>query len=190
MLLLKERINNEGIVLNNSILKVDAFLNQQIDPDLLMEIGKEFYFRFQGKKIDRILTVEASGISVALTTGLLMHVPVVFGRKQKSVLMNEEAYQTKVFSFTKKKTSTVVVLKKFLPPGENVLILDDFLAMGEASMGLADLVHQAGSEVVGIGIVIEKSFQTGRQRLVDAGYQVESLARIKKYENNKVVFED
>jgi xanthine phosphoribosyltransferase len=190
MLSLKERINNEGIVLNNSILKVDAFLNQQIDPDLLMEIGREFYFRFQGKKIDRILTVEASGISVALTTGLLMHVPVVFARKQKSVIMNEEAYQTEVFSFTKKKTSTIAVLKKFLPSGENVLILDDFLAMGEASMGLINLVHQAGSEVIGIGIVIEKSFQTGRQRLVDAGYQVESLARIKKFENNKVVFEE
>jgi xanthine phosphoribosyltransferase len=169
---------------------VDAFLNQQIDPDLLMEIGREFYSRFQGKKIDRILTVEASGISVALTTGLLMHVPVVFARKQKSELMNEESYQTNVFSFTKKKTSNIAVLRKFLPSGENVLILDDFLAMGEASMGLADLVHQAGSEVVGIGIVIEKSFQTGRQRLVDAGYQVESLARIKKFENNKVVFED
>ncbi len=190
MISLKERINNEGIVLNNSILKVDAFLNQQIDPDLLMEIGREFYNRFQNKKIDRILTVEASGISVALTTGLLMHVPVVFARKQKSALTNEESYQTEVFSFTKKKTSNIIVLKKFLPKGENVLILDDFLAMGEAAKGLADLVDQAGSQVAGIGIVIEKSFQPGRERLCQAEYQVESLARIKKFENNKVVFED
>lgn len=119
-----------------------------------------------------------------------MHVPVVFARKQKSALTNEDAYQTEVFSFTKKKASNIIVLKKFLPKGENVLILDDFLAMGETAKGLANLVNQAGSQVAGIGIVIEKSFQPGHERLCQAGYQVESLARIKKFENNKVVFED
>ena len=188
MRLLKEKIKNEGIVLNNSILKVDAFLNHQIDPELMMELGREFSKRFADKKVTKILTVESSGIAVALTTALFFHVPVVFARKQKPSTMNENLYSTKVFSFTKNVTNNVSVSKKFLPPGENILILDDFLANGEAAMGLVDLVHQAGSNVVGIGIVIEKSFQPGRKRLIDAGYQVESLARIKAFEKGQIVF--
>jgi xanthine phosphoribosyltransferase len=190
MRLLKEKIKNEGIVLNNSILKVDAFLNHQIDPELMMELGREFSKRFADKKVSKILTIESSGIAVALTTALFFHVPVVFARKQKSSTMNENLYSTKVFSFTKNITNNVAVSKKFLPPGENILILDDFLANGEAAMGLVDLVHQAGSKVVGIGIVIEKSFQPGRKRLIDAGYQVESLARIKAFEKGQIVFAD
>ena len=190
MRLLKEKIKNEGIVLNNSILKVDAFLNHQIDPELMMELGREFGKRFADKKVTKILTVESSGIAVALTTALFFHVPVVFARKQKPSTMNENLYSTKVFSFTKNVTNNVSVSKKFLPPGENILILDDFLANGEAAMGLVDLVHQAGSNVVGIGIVIEKSFQPGRNRLIAAGYQVESLARIKAFEKGQIVFAD
>ena len=190
MRLLKEKIKSEGIVLNNSILKVDAFLNHQIDPELMMELGREFSKRFADKKVTKILTVESSGIAVALTTALFFHVPVVFARKQKPSTMNENLYSTKVFSFTKNVTNNVSVSKKFLPPGENVLILDDFLANGEAAMGLVDLVHQAGSNVVGIGIVIEKSFQPGRNRLIEAGYQVESLARIKAFEKGQIVFAD
>ena len=188
MRLLKEKIKNEGIVLNNSILKVDAFLNHQIDPELMMELGREFSKRFADKEVTKILTVESSGIAVALTTALFFHVPVVFARKQKPSTMNENLYSTKVFSFTKNVTNNVSVSKKFLPPGENILILDDFLANGEAAMGLVDLVHQAGSNVVGIGIVIEKSFQPGRNRLIEAGYQVESLARIKAFEKGQIVF--
>ena len=190
MRLLKEKIKNEGIVLNNSILKVDAFLNHQIDPELMMELGREFSKRFADKKVTKILTVESSGIAVALTTALFFHVPVVFARKQKPSTMNENLYSTKVFSFTKNVTNNVSVSKKFLAPGENILILDDFLANGEAAMGLVDLVHQAGSNVVGIGIVIEKSFQPGRNRLLEAGYQVESLARIKAFEKGQIVFAD
>ena len=190
MRLLKEKIKNEGIVLNNSILKVDAFLNHQIDPELTMELGREFSKRFADKEVTKILTVESSGIAVALTTALFFHVPVVFARKQKPSTMNENLYSTKVFSFTKNVTNNVSVSKKFLPPGENILILDDFLANGEAAMGLVDLVHQAGSNVVGIGIVIEKSFQPGRNRLIEAGYQVESLARIKAFEKGQIVFAD
>ena len=177
MRLLKEKIKNEGIVLNNSILKVDAFLNHQIDPELMMELGREFSKRFADKEVTKILTVESSGIAVALTTALFFHVPVVFARKQKPSTMNENLYSTKVFSFTKNVTNNVSVSKKFLPPGENILILDDF-------------VHQAGSNVVGIGIVIEKSFQPGRNRLIEAGYQVESLARIKAFEKGQIVFAD
>ena len=190
MRLLKDKIRNEGIVLNNSILKVDAFLNHQIDPELMMELGREFGKRFADKKVTKILTVESSGIAVALTTALFFHVPVVFARKQKPSTMNENLYSTNVFSFTKNVTNNVSVSKKFLPPGENILILDDFLANGEAAMGLVDLVHQAGSNVVGIGIVIEKSFQPGRNRLIEAGYQVESLARIKAFEKGQIVFAD
>ena len=181
MKLLKEKIMSEGLVLNDAILKVDSFLNHQIDPELMMEIGKEFHRRFSGCGITKIFTIESSGIACALPAGLCMHVPVVFARKQKSALMSSEAYSTKVYSFTKKVTSDVTVLKKFLPAGEKILIIDDFLANGEAALGLANIVQQAGSEVVGIGIVIEKSFQPGRQRLIDAGFRVESLARVQAF---------
>ena len=129
-----------------------------------------------------------TGIACALPAGLCMHVPLVFARKQKSALMSSEAYSTKVYSFTKKVTSDVTVLKKFLPAGEKILIIDDFLANGEAALGLANIVQQAGSEVVGIGIVIEKSFQPGRQRLIDAGFRVESLARVQAFKDGKVIF--
>lgn len=187
MQLLKDKIYREGIVLKGGILKVDSFLNHQIDPVLMFEIGKEFAGRFSGDKIDRVLTIEASGIAVALTTGLVLHVPVVFAKKSKSELMNEDAYQAKVYSFTKKITSNVSVLKKFLPAGENVLIIDDFLAHGEAALGLANIVKQAGSKVVGIGIVIEKEFQGGSAKLAQEGYKVETLARIKAFEDDKVI---
>lgn len=189
MQLLKEKIYKEGIVLQGGILKVDSFLNHQIDPDLMFEIGKEFAARFGTRKIDRILTIEASGIAVALTTGLVLHVPVVFAKKSKSELMKEDAYSASVHSFTKKTTNNVSVLKKFLPQGESVLIIDDFLAHGEAALGLANLVEQAGSKVVGIGIVIEKEFQGGSRKLVEAGYSVESLARILAFENDKVILD-
>lgn len=189
MQLLKDKIYREGIVLKGGILKVDSFLNHQIDPELMFEIGKEFAKRFAGEKIDRILTIEASGIAVALTTGLVLHVPVVFAKKSKSEIMNEEAYCAQVHSFTKKITTNVNVLKKFLPPNENVLIIDDFLAHGEAALGLASIVKQAGSRVVGIGVVIEKEFQGGSAKLIKDGYKVETLARIKAFDNEKVVLE-
>ena len=159
MKLLKEKIMSEGLVLNDAILKVDSFLNHQIDPELMMEIGKEFHRRFSGCGITKIFTIESSGIACALPAGLCMHVPVVFARKQK-----------------------------FLPAGEKILIIDDFLANGEAALGLANIVQQSGSEVVGIGIVIEKSFQPGRQRLIDAGFRVESLARVQAFKDGKVIF--
>ena len=190
MKLLKDKIKSEGIVLNDSILKVDSFLNHQIDPELMMAVGKEFAERFKDEKIDKVFTIESSGIACALTTALCLHVPVVFARKQKSDLMSSAAYTTKVYSFTKKVTSDVSVLKKFLHEGESVLIVDDFLANGEAALGLADIAHQAGCKVAGIGIVIEKSFQPGHQRIVDAGYHLESLARIKAFKDGQVVFEE
>ena len=188
MKLLKEKILAEGIVLNDAILKVDSFLNHQIDPKLMLEVGKEFSERFKNAGVTKIITIESSGIACAVPTGLFLNVPVVFARKQKSVLMSDEAYTTSVYSFTKQISSTISILKKFLPANEKILIIDDFLANGEAALGLAGLVKQAGSEVVGIGIVIEKSFQPGRNKLLEEGFRVESLARISSFKNNQVVF--
>jgi xanthine phosphoribosyltransferase len=188
MELLKQRIREEGHVLNDKVLKVDSFLNHQIDPVLMMEIGDEFARRFAGAGVTKILTIESSGIAAALPTALKMNVKVVFARKKKSALMNEEVYVTKVHSFTKNETNEVTVLKKFLGANEKVLIIDDFLANGEAAMGLANIVEQAGSEVVGVGIVIEKAFQDGGKRLREKGLKVESLARVAAFTNGQVKF--
>ena len=188
MKLLKEKIMSEGLVLNDAILKVDSFLNHQIDPELMMEIGKEFHRRFAGCGITKIFTIESSGIACALPTGLCLHVPVVFARKQKSALMSSEAYSTKVYSFTKKVTSDVTVLKKFLPAGEKVLIIDDFMANGEAMRGLCDIVNAAGATLVGIGCAVEKGFQGGGDRLRAAGVNLKSLAIIESAEPGNIVF--
>ncbi|WP_298703875.1 xanthine phosphoribosyltransferase [uncultured Veillonella sp.] len=188
MELLKQRIREEGIVLNNRVLKVDSFLNHQIDPKLFVSIGKEIANRFKDKGIQRIVTIEASGIAVALQVAIEMDVPLVFARKKKSILMTDDVYHSVVYSYTKEENYDVTISKKFLPEGEKVLIIDDFLASGEAAMGLVKLVESAGDTVEGIAIVIEKSFQPGRERLERAGYNVESLVRIKKFEDNKCVF--
>lgn len=188
MELLKQRILTEGQVLDNKILKVDSFLNHQIDPVLMQQIGEEFARRFHGETITKILTIEASGIAVALATGMILKVPIVFARKVKSATMNEELLTTKVHSYTKGITSDVAVSRKFLPPDENVLIVDDFLANGEAALGLARIVQQAGCRLVGVGIVIEKAFQPGLSKLLAAGLRVESLARIASFEDGNVNF--
>lgn len=186
--LLEQRILEEGIVLPGDVLKVDSFLNHQIDPKLSMAMGEEFADLFRDVKIDRVLTVEASGIAIALATALQIGVPMVFARKKASVLMSEPVYTEKVYSYTKKESSDITVLQKFLPAGENVLIVDDFLANGEAAMGLARLVEKAGSTVAGIGIAIEKAFQAGHQKILDAGYRLEALASIAALRDGKVEF--
>lgn len=188
MELLKKCILEEGFVLPGNVLKVDSFLNHQIDPKLSLAMGKEFARRFDSVKIDRVLTIEASGIALGLTTAYILGVPLVFARKKKSVLLEEEAYTVDVFSYTKKNVSEVTVLKKFMPGGENVLIVDDFLANGDSSLGLSQIVEEAGSNVAGVGIAVEKSFQKGRARLEEAGYRVESLARIASLAEEKVEF--
>ncbi|MGL6101973.1 MAG: xanthine phosphoribosyltransferase [Exiguobacterium acetylicum] len=185
---LHDMINQEGIVLSDQVLKVDAFLNHQVDPTLMWEIAYEFMDRFQDAGITRILTIEAGGIAPAMMTALRLGVPMVYGRKTKSVTLNEGTISAEVFSFTKQQTSTITVAEKYLQPGEHVLIIDDFLANGEAAFGLARLVEQAGAEVAGFGIVIEKSFQPGRQKLIDAGFRVESLARVESLKDGKATF--
>lgn len=186
--ILKQRINEEGIVLNNRVLKVDSFLNHQIAPKLFVAIGKEIAARFKDAGIERIVTIEASGIAIALQAAIEMDVPLVFARKKKSILMTDDVYHSVVYSYTKEENYDVTISKRFLPAGEKVLIIDDFLASGEAAMGLAKLVESAGDTVEGIAIVIEKSFQPGRERLERAGYNVQSLVRIKAFEDNHCVF--
>lgn len=187
---LHDMINQEGIVLSDQVLKVDTFLNHQVDPTLMWEIAYEFMDRFQDAGITRILTIEAGGIAPAMMTALRLGVPMVYARKTKSVTLNEGTISAEVFSFTKQQTSTITVAEKYLQPDERVLIIDDFLANGEAAFGLARLVEQAGAEVAGFGIVIEKSFQPGRQKLIEAGFRVESLARVESLKDGKATFVD
>lgn len=176
MKLLQEKIRQDGVVKPGNILKVDSFLNHQLDVMFLDKMGEEFYRRFKDENITKILTIEASGIAIASLTGLHFKVPVVFAKKSKSINLDGEMYVTKVESFTHKNVSNVIVAKKFLNSSDRVLILDDFLATGSALIGLISLVEEAGAKVAGIGIAIEKGFQDGGKRLREAGYHIESLA--------------
>lgn len=186
--LLKRKIEAEGRVLSNQILKVDTFLNHQIDPILMAAIGKEFAKRFKNEGITKVLTIESSGIAPGLMAALELGVPVVFARKRKSLTMVQDLLTSTVHSFTKKETNEISVSQKFVEKHDRVLIIDDFLANGQAALGLVDIVQQAGAAVAGIGIVIEKSFQDGGCILREKGYKVESLARIKSLENGRVTF--
>ena len=188
MYALEQKILNEGIVLSDQVLKVDAFLNHQIDPVLMQLIGKEFAARFKDAGITKIITIEASGIAPAIMAGLELGVPVIFARKYQSLTLKDDLYRSKVFSFTKQTESTIAISNKHLSSTDKALVIDDFLANGQAALGLIDLIHQANAEVVGVGIVIEKSFQPGRDVLLEKGYRVESLARVKSLADGKVTF--
>lgn len=188
MELLKEKIVIEGKVLSDTVLKVDSFLNHQIDPLLMKEIGEEFANRFKDEVITKVLTIESSGIAPATMLGLTIGAPVVFARKKKSLTLSDNLYTSKVYSFTKKETNEISVSKDFLSPDDNVVIIDDFLANGEAVKGLLDIANQAGCKVVGVGIVIEKGFQDGGKVLRDQGIRVESLAIINSLNNGMVEF--
>jgi len=185
---LEQKILSEGIVLSDQVLKVDAFLNHQIDPVLMQQIGKEFAARFKDAGITKIITIEASGIAPAVMAGLELGVPVIFARKYQSLTLKDDLYRSKVFSFTKQTESTIAISNKHLNSRDRALVIDDFLANGQAALGLIDLIHQANAEVVGVGIVIEKSFQPGRDVLLEKGYRVESLARVQSVADGKVVF--
>jgi xanthine phosphoribosyltransferase len=188
MELLKQRILKDGKVIGTDILKVDSFLNHQLDVRFLDELGREFKRRFEGERITRILTVEASGIAVACIAALHFDVPVVFAKKSEARNLDSETYESDVFSFTRNKSYTMRVGKRYLSPGDRVLILDDFLANGRAALGLKDIVEQAGAELAGIGIVIEKGFQAGGRLLRESGVRVESLAVIASMRQGVVVF--
>lgn len=177
---LEERILKEGVVKSELVLKVDRFLNHQIDIRLMEKIGQEFKRRFEGVPVDKILTIEASGIAVASITALLFGVPVVFAKKTSSSTVNEDLYVTDVVSFTHHCTNHVIVSKKYLNAGENILIVDDFLANGCALQGLISIIGKANAKVAGIGIVIEKGFQPGGRIIRNLGYKLESLAIVDK----------
>ena len=188
---LKERILKDGEVFEGNVLKVDSFLNHQIDPVVMEEIEKEFCAYFRKKNITKIFTIEASGIAPAIMVAADLGVPMLFAKKAvPSTLSGQGKYKTLVHSYTKDVTSEVLISKKYLSKEDNVLIIDDFLANGEAAMGLIDLVEQAGATVAGVGICIEKAFQPGRKRLEDHGIDVYSICRISSLENKKVAFLD
>ncbi|KRL66169.1 xanthine phosphoribosyltransferase [Companilactobacillus versmoldensis] len=186
---LEERINKDGRVIGKDVLKVDSFLNHQIDPVLMEKMGTEFYNHFKDAGVTKILTVESSGIAPAVMAGLKFQVPVVFARKHKSVTLQDDLYTSEVYSFTKKTSNHISISKKYLSSKDNVLIIDDFLANGQAVNGLNDIIDAAHANLVGIGIVIEKSFQKGRQLIDKEKIPVYSLARIKAFDNGQVVFQ-
>ena len=185
---LHKKIREEGIVLSDQVLKVDAFLNHQIDPQLMREIGDEFARLFADAGITKIVTIEASGIAPAVMTGLNLGVPVIFARKHQSLTLTENLLTATVYSFTKQTESTVAISPRHLQSTDRVLVIDDFLANGKASQALISIIKQAGATVAGLGIVIEKSFQGGRAELDAQGYRVESLARVKSLAGGKVTF--
>lgn len=181
---LEERIVKEGVVKEGNVLKVDSFLNHQMDIDLFDQIGEEFKRRFQNKEINKILTIEASGIGIAVAVARHFKVPVVFAKKAKSINLDGDMYNASVESFTHKNTNQVIVSKKFLNSNDKVLIIDDFLANGCALQGLIQIIKEANASVEGIGIVIEKGFQIGGRTIRNLGYQLESLAIIESMDSS------
>jgi xanthine phosphoribosyltransferase len=190
MELLKERIRRDGRVKDNHIIKVDGFLNHQIDIGLLDEIGKEFRRRFDGQNITKIITIEASGIAIACITAKYFGVPLVFAKKSESKNIDGDVYRTTVTSYTRGRDYTVILEKRYLTSDDRILIIDDILATGKAQQGLLDISQQAGAAVAGIGIVIEKGFQGGGDKLREGGYNVQSLAIIDSLDNHTIRFRD
>ena len=190
MKLLEERIRKDGTVKAGNVLKVDSFLNHQMDIDLFNEMGKEWARLFADRNITKILTVEASGIGIACVAAQHFHVPVVFAKKSQSVNIDGEVYSTKIESFTHKRVYDVIVSKKFLHPEDHILIIDDFLANGCALEGLIDIVNKAGASVEGVGIAVEKGFQKGGDLIRSKGIRVESLAIVESMDDKtgEIVF--
>ncbi len=176
MKLLEERIRKDGVIKEGNVLKVDSFLNHQMDIQLFLEMAKEFKSKFASKDINKILTIESSGIGIAAIVALEFDVPVVFAKKSKSINIDGDMYTTEVESFTHKCKNQVIVSKKFLSPNDRVLIIDDFLANGCALQGLISIVNESGADIEGIGIAIEKGFQSGGRAIRNLGFHLESLA--------------
>lgn len=185
---LKEKIVKEGKTIGETILKVDSFLNHQVDVELMQEIGKKFAEHFRDKNITKVVTIESSGIAPATMVAMQLKVPLLFLKKQKPNTLQDEFLQTTVYSFTKERFYELMVAKKYVEKEDRVLIIDDFLANGEAGLGAIRLMEEAGAKVVGVGIVIEKAFQPGRSKIEEKGYEVYSLARIKRIEEGHIEF--
>lgn len=188
MKMLEEKILAEGKAMGEDILKVDSFVNHQVDPVLMQQIGTAFADHFKDKGVTKVVTIESSGIAPALMTALALNVPMVILKKQPSKVLNDDLYQTVVTSFTKGTSYELTLSQKFISESDHVLIIDDFLANGEAATGAIRLIRLAHATVAGIGILIEKSFQPGRQKLNDQGFEVYSLARVAKLEKDFISF--
>ena len=188
MKLLEDRIRSDGEVLPGNVLKINSFLNHQVDPELMKKVGEEFSRLFKENGITKVLTCEASGIAPGVMTAYELHVPLVFARKKKPATLNDAVYWADVYSYTKKVTNQICVEQKFLHKDDHLLIIDDFLANGEAVKGMINIANQAGAEVAGIGIVVAKTFQGGSDWLKEHGYRLEALAEIDSLANNQVHF--
>ena len=186
--LLEDRIRSDGDVLPGNVLKINSFLNHQVDPELMKKVGEEFSRLFKDSGITKVLTCEASGIAPGVMTAYELHVPLVFARKKKPATLNDAVYWADVYSYTKKVTNQICVEQKFLHKGERLLIIDDFLANGEAVKGMINIANQAEAEVAGVGIVVAKTFQGGSEWLKNHGYRLEALAEIDSLANNQVHF--
>lgn len=189
MKLLEDRIRQDGVVLPGNVLKINSFLNHQIDPQLMMDLGKEFARLFKDSGVTKILTCEASGIAPAVMAGYVLGVPVVFARKKKPSTINDAVYTAEAASYTKGVMNTLCVESQFLPAGENLLIIDDFLARGEAVKAMVAITKQADCQIAGVGVVVAKTFQGGSQWIKDQGLRLESLANITSFSGNQVHFE-
>lgn len=185
---LRDKILQDGQVLSSHVLKVDSFLNHQVDPQLTMEIGEALADIFRADRVTKVLTIEASGIHFALTTALKLGVPFVYAKKKKAITQSEETYSVPIHSFTRQETVQISVSKRYLASEDRVLIIDDFLATGVALMGLTEIIKQAGAHLVGVGVVIEKSFQEGRRKLEQTGVRIHSLARIESMSDTGIQF--
>lgn len=190
MKVLQERIRQEGLILSDTVLKVDSFLNHQVDTELALQIGQEFKKLFGHQPITKVITIEASGIQFAMATAIALGVPFIYAKKKKAVTLSEAVYSAPVHSFTRQEDYLVSISQKYLRPDDKVLIVDDFLATGAALVGLVDIVKEAGAELLGVGCVIEKSFQEGRSLLENRGIEVHALARIASMSPGTIHFID
>ena len=188
MKLLEDRIRSDGEVLPGNVLKINSFLNHQVDPELMKKVGEEFSHLFKDSGITKVLTCEASGIAPGVMTAYELHVPLVFARKKKPATLNDAVYWADVYSYTKKVTNQICVEQKFLDQDDCLLIIDDFLANGEAVKGMINIANQAGAQIAGVGIVVAKTFQGGSEWIKNHGYHLEALAEIASLANNQVHF--
>ncbi len=186
---LVDRIKQDGEVLPGNVLKINSFLNHQVDPQLMMHVGEEFSRLFKDEEVDKVLTCEASGIAPGVMAAYQLHVPMIFARKKKPSTLNDAVYWADVFSYTKKVNNKICVEEKFLHPGEHILIIDDFVAHGEAVKGMVNIAKQAGCDIVGVGAVVAKTFQGGSEWVEKEGLRFEALAKIDSFENDQVHFE-
>ncbi|QAY65330.1 xanthine phosphoribosyltransferase [Paenibacillus protaetiae] len=187
--ILKQKIIEHGDVLSNDVLRLDALINHQVDPKLVMEMGKEFARIFAGEQITKVITIESSGIPAAFATALQLEVPMVFARRKKTLIADPDAYCERVPSFTKGIVTDIMVSKEYLSPNDRLLFIDDIIANGDAARGLVKIIERSGAHLVGLGVVVEKTFQSGGKSLREQGVRLEPLVRISSLSNGEITFE-